>query len=104
LTYLLKAFKILQLAINQALERFEGVGGVRRKSGMINFIIKVIIIYLIYRLVTILIRKSVMYYRAYKALKQKRREQAIARKKDFNIQAFDVEDAEYEEIKPGSED
>jgi hypothetical protein len=100
----LKAFKILQLAINQALERFEGAGWVRRKSGMISFIIKVIIIYLIYRLVTILIRKWVMYYRAYKVLKQKRREQAIARKRDFNIQAFDVEDAEYEEIKPGSED
>lgn len=69
-----------------------------------NFIIKLIIIYLIYRLITFLIRKSVMYYRAYKVLKQKRREQAVARKKDFNIQAFDVEDAEYEEIKPGSED
>jgi len=70
----------------------------------VNFFIKAIIIYLIYRLVTILIRKSVMYYRAYKALKQKHREQAVARKRDFNIQAFDVEDAEYEEIKPGSED
>lgn len=68
-----------------------------------NFIIKLIVIYLVYRLITILIRKSVMYYRAYKALKQKRREQAVARKKDFNIQAFDVEDADYEEIKPGSE-
>ncbi len=70
----------------------------------VNFFIKAIIIYLIYRLVTIQIRKSVMYYRAYKALKQKHREQAVARKRDFNIQAFDVEDAEYEEIKPGSED
>ncbi len=70
----------------------------------VNWFIKGIIIYLIYRLVTILIRKSVMYYRVYKALKQKRREQAVARKRDFNIQAFDVEDAEYEEIKPGSED
>lgn len=70
----------------------------------VNFFIKAIIIYLIYRLVTILMRKSVMYYRAYKALKQKHREQAVARKRDFNIQAFDVEDAEYEEIKPGSED
>ena len=68
-----------------------------------NFIIKLIVIYLVYRLITILIRKSVMFYRAYKALKQKRREQAVARKKDFNIQAFDVEDADYEEIKPGSE-
>ena len=70
----------------------------------VNLFIKAIIIYLIYRLVTILIRKSVMYYRVYKALKQKHREQAVARKRDFNIQAFDVEDAEYEEIKPGSED
>jgi len=69
----------------------------------LNFIIKLIVIYLVYRLITILIRKSVMFYRAYKALKQKRREQAVARKKDFNIQAFDVEDADYEEIKPGSE-
>lgn len=68
-----------------------------------NFIIKLVVIYLVYRLITILIRKSVMYYRAYKALKQKRRKQAVARKKDFNIQAFDVEDADYEEIKPGSE-
>jgi hypothetical protein len=70
----------------------------------VNILIKLIIIYLIYRLVTILVRKSVMYYRAYKTLKRKRQEQAVARKKDFNIQAFDVEDAEYEEIKPGSED
>ena len=68
-----------------------------------NFIIKLVVIHLVYRLISILIRKSIMYYRAFKTLKQKRREQAVARKKDFNIQAFDVEDADYEEIKPGSE-
>ena len=79
----------------------KGLEGFEEK---VNLIIKLIIIYLIYRLIKILIRKSLMYYRAYKVLKQKRREQAVSRKKDFNIQAFDIEDAEYEEIKPGSED
>jgi len=78
--------------------------GLEGFEGKVNLIIKLIIIYLIYRLTKILIRKSIMYYRAYKVLKQKRREQAVGRKKDFNIQAFDIEDAEYEEIKPGSED
>ncbi|OGG00007.1 MAG: hypothetical protein A2Z86_03040 [Candidatus Glassbacteria bacterium GWA2_58_10] len=73
---------------------------------MIPFLFRLLIIYLIYRIITILIRKAVMYYRAYTALQQKRRKMAEAawRKEDVNLKAFDIEDARYEEIKPGPEE
>jgi len=45
-----------------------------------------------------------MYYRAYRTLKRKQQEQAVQRKSNFNLNAYDVEDAEFEEIKPGQED
>ena len=72
---------------------------------MIPFIFRLLIIYLIYRIITILIRKALLYYRAYAALQQKRRKmsESVRRKEDFNLRAFDIEDAEYEEIKPGPE-
>ena len=72
---------------------------------MIPFIFRLLIIYLIYRIVTILIRKAILYFRAYAALQQKRRKMAesAGRKEDFNLRAFDIEDAEYEEIKPSPE-
>ncbi|HUU28227.1 MAG TPA: hypothetical protein VM123_10480 [archaeon] len=69
---------------------------------MIKIIFNIIILYLIYRLITILIRKGIMYYRVYRAVKQKRREQAVNYKSDLNLQAFDVEDAQFEEVEPGS--
>ena len=71
---------------------------------MFNLILKLVIIYLIYRLFSVLIQRSVMYYRAYRTLKRKQQEQAVQRKSNFNLNAYDVEDAEFEEIKPGQED
>ncbi|MEA2063798.1 MAG: hypothetical protein U9P14_08890 [Gemmatimonadota bacterium] len=70
---------------------------------MVTVIFKIIIFYLIFRLVWFIISKGALYYRAYRQIRQRQRAQqaAMERKRDFNLQAFDVEDAEYEEIKPG---
>ncbi|MFH1071188.1 MAG: hypothetical protein V1794_16335 [Candidatus Glassbacteria bacterium] len=70
---------------------------------MLQFIFRIIIIYLIYKLITVLISKGISYYRAYQALQRRAQEQKI-RQREVNIRAFDIEDADYEEITPGKED
>lgn len=75
------------------------------RSSIMQFLFKLIIIYLVYKIVTILLRKGVAYYQAYKSVKRRRqREQAVRRGQDYNIGAFDIEDAKFEEIKPGNDD
>ena len=65
-----------------------------------HFIVKIIIFYLIFRLILFLLRKGVFYYQAYRRAQLKKRKQAsVYRKRELNLSAFDVEDAEYEEIK-----
>lgn len=69
-----------------------------------QILFKLLIIYLVYKLLTILIRKGVTYYRAYRSIQQRKRaEQAMRKGKDLNIGAFEIEDAKFEEIKPGQE-
>jgi predicted membrane protein len=71
---------------------------------MFIFIYRLIIIYLIYKLVTILIRKAFSYYLAYKEMKKRQRSQAVNFKQDVNLRAFEIEDAHFEEVKPKPKD
>ena len=65
-----------------------------------QIIVKLIILYLVFRLLLYLLRKGAYYYRAYRVVQLKKRQQAaMSRKENFNLNAFDVEDADYEEIK-----
>jgi len=64
-----------------------------------HIIVRLIILYIIIRLLLYLLRKGAYYYRAYRTAQLKRRQQAaMHRKQGFNLKAFDVEDADYEEI------
>ncbi|MBW7995397.1 MAG: hypothetical protein FVQ81_02265 [Candidatus Glassbacteria bacterium] len=70
-----------------------------------QILFKMLIIYLVYKVVTILLRKGVSFYRAFKSVQnRKRAEHAVRRGQDYNIRAFDIEDAKFEEIKPGKDD
>ena len=72
---------------------------------MIQMLIKMILIYLVYKIVAILLRKGVMYYQVFKTIQRRRsRNQAVRRGEDYNLGAFDIEDAKFEEIKPGRKD
>lgn len=72
---------------------------------IVRIIFLYILFYLLIRLVTVLLRKGRMYYRAYRELQRRRHEQAFhARREDLNLRAFDVEDARYEDIKGGEKD
>ena len=71
---------------------------------MIQFAFRLLIIYLVFKLISFLVSKAVFYYRAYKAIQSKKREQEVRRRREVNIGAFDIEDAKYEEIAPGQED
>jgi len=65
-----------------------------------QIIVKLIILYLLFRLFLYLLRKGAYYYRAYRVAQlRKRQQKAVRRKENFNLNAFDVEDADYEEIK-----
>ena len=69
-----------------------------------QFIVKLIILYLIFRLILFLLSKAAYYYRAYRQAQLKKKQRAsMYRKQELNLNAFDVEDAEYEEIKPKHE-
>ncbi|MBN2289583.1 MAG: hypothetical protein JXQ83_09655 [Candidatus Glassbacteria bacterium] len=51
-----------------------------------------------------LVHKGAYYYRAYRTAQlNKRQREAMSRKQRFNLEAFDVEDADYEEIKQDRE-
>ncbi len=70
-----------------------------------HILIKLIFIYLVYKIATILLRKGVTYYQAFRTIQRRRaRSQAMRRGKDYNLRAFDIEDAKFEEIKPGRKD
>lgn len=65
-----------------------------------HIIVKLIIFYLIFRLIMYLLRKGIYYYQAYRsAMLRKHRQEAVQHKQSLNLKAFDVEDADYEEIK-----
>ena len=67
---------------------------------IVRIIFWYIIIYLLIRLASVLIRKGRMYIHAYRELQRRRQEQSVrARRENLNLRAFDVEDADYEEIK-----
>ncbi len=67
-----------------------------------QILFKLILIYLVYKIVTILLRKGVAYFQAFKTIQRRRRgKQAVRRGEHYNIGAFDIEDAKFEEIKPG---
>ena len=66
---------------------------------------RLLIIYLVYKIITILLRKGVQYYRAYRSVQAKRRQgPRVRRRDDYNLGAFEIEDAKFEEIQPGKDD
>ncbi len=70
-------------------------------------IIRVILLYLAFyiaiRLIRALLRKGRMYYQAWCKVQQKRHDTKVhMQRENLNLRAFDVEDARYEEIKPGA--
>ncbi len=70
-----------------------------------QILIKLILIYLVYKIVAVLLRKGVTYYQAFRNVQRRRGgKQAVHRGEDYNIRAFDIEDAKFEEIKPGQKD
>jgi len=70
-----------------------------------HILIKIIFLYLVYKIVTVLLRKGVTYYQAFRNVQRRRkRKQAVPRGEDYNIRAFEIEDAKFEEIKPGRKD
>ena len=65
-----------------------------------HIIVKIIIFYLLFRLLLFILKKGAYYYRAYRVAQLRKRQQStVRRKQDLNLSAFDVEDADYEEIK-----
>ncbi|MCE5271882.1 hypothetical protein LLH00_11455 [bacterium] len=72
---------------------------------IIRIILLYIVFYLLLRLVTTLLRKGRMYYQAWRQVQQKRNARPVRPPtENLNLRAFDVEDAQYEEIKPGNGD
>jgi len=70
---------------------------------IIRIILLYIVFYLLIRLVTTLVQKGRMYYQAWRRVQQRRHERPVRPpNENLNLRAFDVEDARYEEIKPGS--
>ena len=67
---------------------------------IIHIIVNLIIFYLLFRLLLFILQKGAYYYRVYRMAQLKKRQQAaVRRKQGLNLSAFDVEDADYEEIK-----
>ncbi len=65
-----------------------------------QIIFKIIILYLLFRLLMYILQKGAYYYRVYRMAQLRKRQQAaVRRKQGLNLSAFDVEDADYEEIK-----
>ena len=70
-----------------------------------QFLFRLLIIYLIYKIVVILLRKGVQYYLAFKSLRKRQKQgPTVRRAKDYNLGAFEIEDAKFEEIQPGKDD
>ena len=70
-----------------------------------QFLFRLLIIYLVYKIVVILLRRGIEYYRAYKTVQRRRRQGPTMRRgDDYNIGAFDIEDAKFEEIQPGKDE
>jgi hypothetical protein len=72
-------------------------------------IIRIILLYLAFyitiRLVRAILQKGRMYYQAWCRVQRKRQENRVnTTRENLNLKAFDVEDARYEEIKPGAGD
>ncbi|MEA1997118.1 MAG: DUF6019 family protein [Gemmatimonadota bacterium] len=67
-------------------------------------LVKIIIFIILYYLIKYLLKKGLMYYRAYKSIQRKSREQRVNDRSSLNLRAFEVEDARYEEVDAGSED
>lgn len=70
-----------------------------------QFLFRLLIIYLVYKIVAILLRKGVQYYRAFKSVQQsQQRGPKVRRGEEYNLKAFEIEDAKFEEIRPGKDD
>lgn len=76
---------------------------------MIPFLFRLLIIYLFIRLVMFVVKRAVVYYRAYRKIQERNRRynmqnQQRPREDNFDLQKYDVEDADFIEVDSKTED
>ena len=76
---------------------------------MIAFLFRLLIIYLVFRLVMFVVKKAVVYYHTYRQIQERNRRynmqnQQKPREDNFDLQKYDVEDAEFIEVDSKTKD
>ena len=76
---------------------------------MIAFLFRLLIIYLVFRLVMFVVKRAVVYYNTYRQIQERNRRynmqnQQKSREDKLDLQKFDVEDADFVEVDSKTKD